>query len=165
MAWRVITPRPLNREAMRKALYEHLNKVSEEISQDFEATTQTWNRNVSFDRTVQEDSYSIVRVEISTVDNIYTLVSKGAPAHYIEAVNAKALKYQSTYRSKTEPKFIGSRDGGKSGSDVFAKTVWHPGFNAREFDKAIAEKWEKLFPLRLADAMKAVAKASGHSIG
>ena len=164
MAWKIISPRRLNVEAMRDALYKHLTAISEEVEKDFEATTETWNRDVSFERTVSEDSLGVARFEVSTVDNIYTLVSKGSPAHYIEAVNATALKYQSTYRSKTEPKMIGSRAGGKSDSDVFAKTVWHPGFNAREFDKAMAEKWESLFASRLATAMKDVAKASGHSI-
>jgi hypothetical protein len=164
MAWKVISPRPLNKEAMRKALYENLEKISEDVLQDFSATTDTWNRNVKFDRLVREDTQSIVQFEVSTADEIYKLVSKGSPAHYIEPVEAKALKYQSTYRSKTEPRMIGSRGGGKSGSDVFARSVWHPGFNAREFDKAVADKWREMFASRLAAAMKDVAKASGHSI-
>ena len=72
---------------------------------------------------------------------IYTYVDQGTRPHLIVAKNAPFLSFKTGYQSKTlaKPARIVSGGGTATGPRVYAKVVHHPGSDAREFSKTIAE--------------------------
>ena len=127
----------LDPERVRKAITNGLTAAAKDVLTDFKTTTLTWQHKPEFeivgsgvdDRTVGTD------------DEIYGYVNDGTPAHVIRAKNAKVLKFTEFYRAKTQPKVIGSNNGGPGGADIFRREVHHPGTTAREFDTEIESKW------------------------
>ena len=162
-----INPTKLKEDAMRLALLNPIRKAANDMQVDFKKTTASWQHKVTFEKTV---SLAIggPAAQVSTNDPIYGYVNDGTVPHAIFPKRAKALSFQwggkGSYRAKTTPGFIGSQPGGPTGPRVAKPYVQHPGTKARAFDEAIKKKWEPMFKRRMEDAMKAAAKASGHSI-
>lgn len=104
----------------------------------FRSTSATWNHKPAH----EVDREPTARV-VGTNDRIYEIVSEtGSRPHTIRPRNARSLRFQTGYKAKTRRGVIGSSSGGASGSVVHSKSVQHPGFEPREFVKAIQEQMD-----------------------
>jgi len=63
------------------------------------------------------------------------------------------LRFQVGYRSATRPRVLSSRAYSRFGNYVSSRGVNHPGFEAREFTKTIAEEYEDTFVHDMQDAI------------
>lgn len=136
---KVILPKKLivDVKAQKRAVTNTLNATAKGIKADFGVTTQTWNHRPEFTIEAPE---AYVR-EIGTDDPVYNMLNEGTPEHDIRPRHSKVLHFQTPFRSKTVPRQIRSRKGATGKNDVFSRGVHHPGTEAREWDKVIAEKW------------------------
>lgn len=141
--------------AVERAVENSLTNRAEDIRIDFLVTGQTWKRQPVF----------LIRKRpmgrmIYTNDEVYGYVSLGTRPHIIMAKNAPALRFFRTgFRAKTRTRIIASYAGKIANKDLTfvrpPKVVHHPGTEARDFQKVIAEKWRKQFPKLLQQAINA----------
>lgn len=91
---------------------------------------------------------------------IYTYVDQGTKPHIIAPKNGPFLSFRTGYKSKTLAKPARTVSGGgvTTGPRVFAKVVHHPGNEAREFSKTIAEDIEPDFKMIIEKAFRNVSK-------
>jgi hypothetical protein len=91
---------------------------------------------------------------------IYGYVDQGTESHLIAAKNVPLLSFRTGYKSKTlaRPARTVSGGGVSTGPRVFAKVVHHPGSEAREFSKTIAEDIEPDFKRIIDNTFKRVSK-------
>jgi hypothetical protein len=129
-----------------------LNDVIQTAKRDFEKTVATWSNKPQFD--VRRASAAKLEAKVSTTHEIFTYVVRGTKPHTITARRAPALRFQTGFTSKTMPRKITSRRGGRSGPMVSAKTVYHPGTEARDFDIVIAEKLKPVLVKEVRNAIK-----------
>lgn len=125
---------------IQKAVEDSLTEAAIGVQMDFEKTVKTWNDKPSF----MISTASSTR-KIFTDNLIYFFVSGGTGVHMIYPKNAKVLAFAGKYTAKTTPNVIGSKSGGSSGTTKYTRYVLHPGTKPRDFDKAIAAKWEMKF--------------------
>lgn len=163
-----IKPAKLNDAAMRKALADEMRLFSKDMEKEFKKTTRTWKHKVKFER-LEEISADLGKVEVAvmTDDEIYRYVDEGTEPHIIapkKKGGRLAFKWggPGSYKAKTSPGVIGSNKGGATGKTTVLPYVFHPGTEAREFDKTIAEYMEPRFKKRMEAAMKKAAQVSGH---
>jgi len=163
--FKIIKPKRLKDKDMRLELLNAMRKVGRKIKLDFEKTVENWSDKPEFELLISLTGPGPVAAVV-TDSEIYRYVDKGTDPHIIVPVNAKVLHFTTGYRAKTQPGFIGTVAGGGSydGEEVFAKYVLHPGTEAREFEKTIAEKWRKAFRSEMEEAMKRAVQKSGHKI-
>jgi len=106
---------------------------------DFKVTTATWQHQPAFDTSSPNEASRVV----GTDDTIYRFVNEGTRPHIIVA-HGKGLAFNSGgFRPKSRVRVIGSNAGSAGGSPIVRPMVHHPGTEARQFDQAIAEKWNK----------------------
>jgi len=91
---------------------------------------------------------------------IYGYVDRGTKPHIIAAKNAPFLSFRTGYSPKTlaNPARTVSGGGTSSGPRVYAKVVHHPGSEAREFSKVIAEDILPDFKKIIDNAFRQVSK-------
>jgi hypothetical protein len=124
--------------------------VMEEVVEDFEKTTATWDEEPEFH--VRDVRF---RWSVWTDSEIYAYVDRGTRPHVIRPKRpGYPLAFQTGYTAKTVPRVIASRPGGASGPTVYAMEVHHPGTEAREFTATIYEKWADLFPDRVEEYLQ-----------
>ena len=130
--------------------------------QQFMRTTTTWTHKPSFRIEGPEwISSRAIGGSVSTDDETYVLVNQGAKPHPIFPRRAKRLRFMSVYRAKTKPRKLSSYPGGKSGREVYALKVYHPGFEGRQFAQEIADRIrEEIFDRKLEAAMREIAARS-----
>ena len=137
---------------MTRVIENALTMQAKAIKVDYNVTTRTWKHKVGFrieKRPFERDIY--------TTDKIYGIVSAGSPPHKIRPKNKPSLAFQwggpGSYRAKSVPRVIVSRQGGPSGPMVYGvKEVNHPGHEGREFEETIGKKWDKESPRQMARA-------------
>ena len=142
---KVFVPKELvaNPQKLARAVTNALDGAAAGAKVDFETTTATWSHKVAF----QIDKSQADRRIVGTDDEIYGYVSGGTRPHIIVA-HGKALAFPGGgFRPKTRVRYIGSNKGNKGGAVVFRPKVNHPGTAPREFDEAIAEKWQAQLPV------------------
>lgn len=141
---KVILPKSLviDVAAQRRAITNALTATARGIKADFGVTTQTWDDRPTF--TIS--SPSPFERETSTDHAVYAMLNEGTKAHEIRPKAGKVLRFSSVFRPKTIPGQIVSLRGARGGDAVFSRGVHHPGTEAREWDKVIAEKWDKQLP-------------------
>lgn len=141
MGARAILPKRALAEPTKlaRALQNTLDAQAKNMQIDFQVTTRTWSHGVEFPISAP-DPYTR---EIATSDPIYGMVNDGTRPHPIHA-SGRVLVFQGGFRSKTLPRSIASGSGGSGGPTVFTRSVNHPGTKARDFDVAIAQKWDRL---------------------
>ncbi len=128
---------------LARAVMNGLDAAQKGAEVDFKVTTQTWQHQPDFALRTPNAATRTV----STDDEIYGYVSGGTRPHIIVA-HGKALRFPRTgFRAKSTPRVIGSGSGSRGKGVVFRKKVNHPGSKARDFDKAIAEKWGDELPI------------------
>lgn len=156
---RSITPKPgamfdLNKWENDSA--KAINDTIKDVSKDFKKTYSTWSHKPSF--SIKRATKNKLVGSIETDDEIYNYVVRGTRRHVIRAKKAPMLRFQTGYRAKTKPGKIGSSGGGATGPFVSAKSVMHPGTEARNFDKIIATENQPKFRKRAESAIKKAAK-------
>ncbi len=139
-----------------------LDKTAKDVEADFKKTVRTWKTNVRFFVKTEGGTLSkrAMAIVVRTDSRIYAYVTFGTRPHRIRPKTARILRFQSGYRRKTSPSFIGSRQGGAYGGFVFAPGVNHPGTQARNFHGLIAARHQ---PKLLANAQAAMVRAAKKS--
>jgi len=161
---KAIVPKRFNTKTLLAEVAKEMKNLQKDIGEDFDATVSTWKHKPKFDQEFQQSAKSI-RTFTGTSDEIYTYVSKGTRAHLIRPKRAKMLAFQGgIYTAKSMPGVLQARSGGPSGDMVYSRGVKHPGTKARNFDEAIAKKWEKSYLQRLTTAVNRGVKSSGHAM-
>lgn len=165
-AWRYKAPRRLNVGAIRQAVMEFMEQAADEMHKDFVATQETWNHQVGFKVEVKAPSNldGVFSIEVSTEDEQYKLVSSGAPPHPIYPVRANALRFPGTFSPKTVPGVLQANPGFSGPPMVTRDSVWHPGFEARNFDQTVAEIFKPKFEKNAEKLMKAIRRASNNAL-
>jgi hypothetical protein len=146
----------------------------------FQRTHRTWNTAVRWNKKITVSGgdrwYSMI---VSTNSDVYKWVTYGTGEHgrgmgkYIipltRGYGGKRLKYPKTYKRKTRPNVIGSRQGGKDLSKEglrgaaakeyfnYAVTVLHPGIKPRNFVEEIQRRRERPFARAMTMALRRIA--------
>jgi hypothetical protein len=159
-----IIPRPINVAGIQQALVRAMRDVGEEIREDFEDTTKTWNHKPVWEPrfVIPKVGIDSITVETSTEDKRYLWTAKGTKKHFIPQIPGKILMFPSEFIPKTFPGIINSGAGFSGGDPVFSSGHMHPGTEARNFDLTIAKNQKIIFKITLDRAMGLAAKASGH---
>jgi hypothetical protein len=123
---------------MRRAVENALTALAKGAEVDFKVTTQTWKHKPVF----KVESKPGERT-VGTDDRIYGYVDEGTAPHIITPKRSKRLVFMAGGRAKTRPRSISSGAGSPGSTKAFAKVVHHPGTEARDFSKTIAEKWRR----------------------
>lgn len=138
-------------QKLARAVTNALDGAAEGALVDFKVTALTWIHKVEF----QIIKDRLDRRVVGTDDEIYGYVTGGTRPHVIVA-HGKALAFPGGgFRPKTRVRTIGSNKGNKGKGVIFRKMAHHPGTDAREFEDAIAEKWQKELPVTMQRAIDA----------
>jgi hypothetical protein len=130
----------LNPERIARAVENGMQAAAEGVRADFYATTNTWERGVSF--TISRPG--AFRRIIGTDDEIWTMLNQGTKPHLIYPRRAKALAFATGGRAKTKPRVLGSSAGSQGSTFVTTRgPVQHPGTKAREWDTTAQKKWQQ----------------------
>lgn len=134
---------------LARAVTNALDGAAKGVLADFKTTTATWSHQPDF--AIQEPSAD--RRVVGTDDEIYKFVTGGTKPHVIVA-HGKGLAFPGGgFRPKTVPRAIRSNKGSKGGAIIVRPKVNHPGTAPREFEEAIAEKWQKQLPVTMQRAI------------
>lgn len=165
-SWRYKAPRRLNVGAIRQEVINFMNQAADEMKKDFIATQDTWNHEVVFTPEVDgpNDLAGIFSVHVYTEDEQYKLVDAGAPPHAIYPVKAKALRFPGTFSPKTVPGVLKAGPGFSGPPMQIRDSVWHPGFEARNFDETVAASFKPKFEKNAEKLMSAIRKASNNAL-
>lgn len=153
----VVPKGQLTKKNVRQEIMAAAAKVGEDMKRDYAMTTETWKHKVNFHRETRTNAAS-VSIQVWTDNQIFAWVNNGTPPHPIAIKVMSGLRFQVGYKAKTTPGVLGSSSGGKFGYYTHADNVKHPGTDARNFDKVLAEKYDPIFQAAI-DA--AVASAVG----
>lgn len=157
---KVILPKEVfNSEKVRQAIeHKMIRKTAPDLRTEFEKTVRTWKDQPTW-KTETEFGVQILAVRVLTYSTTYRLVNAGARPHIIRPRHKKVLRFQTQFRAKSRPRVVGSFAGGKSGPYVSSLGVHHPGHEAREFDKEIAEQYQETFQK---DVQEAISEGTVH---
>lgn len=143
---KVILPKAVFNDAKVRQAIEHtmVQKTGPDLRNEFEKTATTWKDQPTW-KTQMYRGVGVLWIKVLTYSTTYRLVNAGARPHIIRPRHKKVLRFQTQFRAKSRPRVIGSFAGGKSGPYVSSLGVHHPGHEAREFDKEIAEQYQDIF--------------------
>jgi len=127
----------IDKKSLMRAIRNSFEAEAQNVRTDFRVTAQTWNHKPNFAISRQGSNQNKIIRTVGTDDKIYKFVSGGTSVRY--AVMTPGFK------AKTKVKVIGS-DAGQGGFSHFNFKKPKPGIKAREFDKVIKDKWQKLLP-------------------
>lgn len=134
----------INIKAMMGVIKGGSVEIAKKVRVDLQKTTRTWKHRVVFVIKIGVGNDES-QVTVYTDDDIYNYVSGGTKPHWIKPRRAKALRFGVPFKAKTRVGFIGSSNGKRGDTLVFSKGVYHPGSEARDFDKVIADKWQPVY--------------------
>jgi len=147
----------LPKEVRTRIMKQVAQTAARDLLRRFRRTTHTWRRKPRFEA-IQETTPTGVTVLAGTDSDVYKFVDQGTRPHIIEPKGpGYPLRFQSGYRAKTMPGYLGSGMGGPFGSYASAYRVRHPGTQARRFTEMIFKDVEprtfKLFVKLIHNAM------------
>lgn len=148
---------------VRKQIEEAMDKqVKPALVKSHERVVADWKHKPKFGAQKRIRPERITVSVFPTGDNakIYNFVDKGTEPHEIRPVRAKALRFNTGYQPKTlaRPARTVSGGGKATGPEVFAQVVHHPGSEAREFSKTIAEDISPHFKRLIENAFRKAAR-------
>lgn len=133
---------------------ERANEVeAKEVEKDLLKPTATWQHAVEARINKTKTGFTIL-----IRDKVYAMVEGGTKPHVIRPKRAKALRFNSRFRSKTVPNKLTSRKGMSRPPVRFAKEVKHPGTKPRNFKKVAKERSQKRYPKTLRRFIKEALK-------
>lgn len=139
-------------------------KTAPDLRNLFKKTTEGWEKKPGWFQKFNF-SYGYMATSVYAVGaaaGTYALVNAGAKPHTIRPSRSPFLRFQPGYRAATSPRILSSRAKTRYGNFISSQLVHHPGFEAREFDKTIAELYAPTFA---EDMRKAVTFASKAKVG
>lgn len=149
-------------DTVREALLNETRSIGRAMAKDLSAVFQTWAERPTVQMKIHlTRTDPQAGVEVYVDDPIAFMLNKGTKRHYVAPNKAPRLAWQVGFTSKTLPRQLKSRKGGKYGN-VWATSMghWIRGVEARKWDEALAEKWDKEAEQRLQTAAnKGAAKA------
>lgn len=149
-------------DTVREELLNETRSIGRAMKKDLEQAFLTWSK-----RPVVQMKIHLTRtdpkagVEVYVDDPVVYMLNVGTKRHYVEPNKAPRLAWQVGFTTKTLPRKLTSRKGGKYGN-VWRTSMghWIKGVDPREWDKALADKWEQPIVDRLqAAANRGAAKA------
>jgi len=154
----VTAPETLLNEAviLEKIKQTLRNKTAPDLRKQFDKTVAGWKHPPNFSQKFkfQRDYLSATVYASGPNKKQYAIVNYGSPAHIIRPKRRGGLlRFQPGYRAGTRPKILSSRAPIRSGDFVTSREVHHPGFEAREFDVAVAEEIAPRFAQDIQDAI------------
>lgn len=156
-------------DVQRELSYIMATKTGPDIKRLFEKTTEGWSGEMNPHSRFGQVNFSIknyfgvttFKTTVFTYSKKYAIVNEGSPRHRITPRNGKMLRFRVGYRAATRPRVIGSRAPSRFGDFVSTPIVPdHPGFEAREFDDAIADEYAPTFEKDIQDAIDAAVEAN-----
>lgn len=133
-----------------------------ELKKLFEQTVYGWSAEkkprFAYDMIVTQDYVGLSMYPTGNGADIWDLVSRGASPHRIPARTGGLLKFQPGYRAATTPGSLMSRRTYRSGPVVSARSVNHPGFEARKFPEQIEIEFYHTFVDQMQDAVNEAAR-------
>lgn len=142
---------PLNVAAIERTVKAVMQEAADDAKSDLEKTTEGWQHGVSFEAIPDKTGFIV-----GTADEVWNYLDQGTKAHEIRPRRATRLRFQTGYKAKTRPRVLASGGGGASGDVVYAKSVQHPGTEAREWSETVAEKYQTEIPFRMNEAIGGV---------
>jgi hypothetical protein len=117
-----------------------LAEVGKLATKEFQKPVRTWKTKPSFKTRILGAGTNAVFLDVFPEGEgalNFNRLDFGVPPHLIHARFAKALSFRKKYRSATLPGRLSSRTASSSGPRIFAKSVLHPGVEARLFSKQV----------------------------
>lgn len=149
-------------DPVREEMLNELRSIGRAMKKDLEQVWATWDKRPS--RPV-EMKIHLTRtdpqagVDVTIQDDVVYMLNHGTIAHRVAPKVKPRLAWRVGFTSKTLPRKLMSRKGGKFGN-VWATSMGHMirGVEARKWDEALAEKWDKPMEERLQQAANKGAK-------
>lgn len=157
------------RRASEKAIDKEVKPALLKKFDEIAGSKSDWKHKVAFKARKRITQTEIKVYVFPTGSNaiIWGFVSKGTKGGYQIPKNPPAssrdglLHYQAVYDARTAPGGrYGLGSGQKSGPWVSRRTVIHPGVKPREFEKFIAEEYQKEFSRVMENAMRRGIRAA-----
>ncbi|RMG89649.1 MAG: hypothetical protein D6706_21000 [Chloroflexi bacterium] len=127
-----------------KEIKAALSSAGKVVEQTLKRPTGTWSSPVRFAKKAEDFA-----VEIYTTDKRFVFVDAGTRPHTITPKRSPLLAFRSEYVAKTTPRVPDPRPGRSGGQMVFAKSVQHPGIQAREFTLVARRYGQKVLSNKL----------------
>ena len=147
----------LNSDVIRLKIENAIRqKTIPDMKTQFRKTVQGWRHAPDFSQKLESASDHISGAVWASGSNKnqYALVNYGSPPHTILPRRAPMLRFQPGYRAGTRPRMLSSHSPQRSGDYISAYSVNHPGFEARQFDQAVAEEIAQQFASDIQDAIR-----------
>ena len=169
--FKAIRPGKMHDAEFRRLARNAMRRVSSGMLKDFESTTETWDTKPEFKEHTSVDSREeFIAAEVSTSNPIWIMLNNGTRPHeiwagwYTGTSEHKTLAFPSMFQPKTTPKVLGSSDGASGGDTVFTPYVQHPGTEARQWTKVIADKWRSRMKAEALEALRQFRRLSGRGL-
>ena len=148
---------------VRKELERALdNEVKPALVKSHEIIVAGWKNKPNFQtrKYIRPDKISMTVFPTGDNADIYTYVDQGTRPHIIRPVRAKMLRFRTGYQPKTlaRPARTVAGGGTTTGPEVRALLVHHPGSEAREFSRTIAEDIKPDFEKIIEQAFRRVSR-------
>ena len=141
---------PMVRGYKKASIRKALEQTAKETKKKFKKTTATWSHQPVFETRIKNDS-----AEVGTNDEQYRRVNDGVAPHPIVPSSGGLMAWQSNFKSKTLPRKIMSRQGGKTGpTDAFARRINNAYITPRNFAEVIQGEMGKEFEKEFEKAME-----------
>ena len=147
IGFEAIVPKQFDTTIFAKSMRKTLEKLAKQALADFELTTENWQEQVEFKIDGPYTRGKDLHIAVGTDNIIWGWVDRGTEEHEIVARRSKdgLLHFQPTQRlvgTRTRP---GSLSSGqiRRGSWVTARSVTHPGIEARDFTGIIMDNFQK----------------------
>lgn len=134
---------PKDPKQFSKALELSYRRIADSIRRDFDKTVSTWEKKPKFTVKRIRDASGAIIFEAGTDDEIYGYVTLGTKPHIIRAKNAPFLSFRYPSGAKTTPNLLTSKAGFLGDNWAKKQEVQHPGTEARNFHKIIAERFKQ----------------------
>ena len=138
---------------MRTIMHRALRDVGRSAERDYGKATRTWRHKPDVQVEVNTRG-NRAEVMVGTDDKVFGWVDRGTKPHYIFPRKAKALRFWSKSRPKTQPGQLSSGSGGKGGKLLYRAWVRHPGTKPRRFTEQIQRRINKVGPKILDKAVR-----------
>ena len=152
-----------------------IKKTAPEVYDLFKGTVSGWDNKPTFRRKLKRSlSYMSMSVWADGTNTNsrglevwkqYAMVNQGVKPHPIPKTGTTYMRFPDGrgYTASTRPRILKSGPRSNSGAMVVKHRVNHPGFEAREFDKTIADHYEPIFRKDIQDAISVAAAKTAQS--
>ena len=152
--------------AVKAALSKAMDaEIKPHFVKEFDKVVANWKHNPEF-KASKKITADIITVNVfpSKFKDIWSYVTKGTRPHKIRAKRARTLAFnwggKGSYSPKTRPGGKYGGPGRSSGPMIFPFEVNHPGSEAREFEKIIAQQNKKWFSSTMENIWRRIIRAA-----